>query len=83
MEEYKVPEFVKRYFEDKQKNEDRQPSKFVMLLEAYRKKFGDSAPTEPSSWSEEEWCEILEECLEKNITVEETFGIDYDEDVDY
>lgn len=62
---------------------NRTPTKFEKLFEQYEERFDDVPPTEPSSFSEEKWCEILEECLEKNITVEEMFGMDYDEDEEY
>ena len=55
--------------------------KFESLLNQYRERFDDNAPTEPSTFSKEKWCEILEECLEKNISVEEMYGMDYDNEI--
>lgn len=45
-------------------------------------KFNDNPPTESYSYSDEEWCEILEVCIEENVTVDELFGEEdgYDED---
>lgn len=61
---------------------DRKPTKFEILLDQYEERFNDNVPNEPSSLSEEKWCEIIEECLEKNITVQEMYGMD-DEDDEY
>ena len=60
---------------------NRTPTKFETLFNQYAEKFGDIPPTEPSSFPKEKWCEILEECLEKNITVEEMYGMDYDNEI--
>lgn len=60
---------------------NRTPTRFEKLFDQYEEKFGDAPPTEPSSFSKEKWCEILEECLEKNITVEEMYGMDYDNEI--
>lgn len=57
---------------------NRTPTRFERLFDQYEERFGDIPPTEPSTFSKEKWCEILEECLEKNITVEEMYGMDYD-----
>lgn len=61
---------------------DRLPTKFETLMKKYEEKFNDNVPNEEFAFSEEEWCEILEECLEKNITVVEMYGME-DESEDY
>ena len=66
----------------KPRKERKELSKFAKLVDEYEKKFNDNPPTEPSSYSNEEWCEILEVCIEENVTVDELFGEEdgYDED---
>ena len=54
---------------------------FEKLFDQYEERFKDNPPTEPSSFTEEEWCEIFEECLEKNITVQELYGMDDEDDI--
>lgn len=82
MIDMKMIEIFEEWHKDAELAKNRKPSKFEILLDKYEERFGDNAPTEPSSFSEEKWCEILEECLEKNITVEEMYGIDYDDEDD-
>ena len=75
---YNIPEFLKPH-----KGKEEKTSKFCKLLDEYEKKFEDSPPTEPSTFSEEEWCTILEKCIKKGIKAEEFLGIEYGEDIDY
>lgn len=63
-------------------NKTKPLSRFSQLVGQYRDKFGVSPSTEPSSWSEKEWCKILEKCIKKNQTVEEMFGLEYSDDWD-
>lgn len=80
-----IDERLLKFFEKMEKDielaKNRPPTKFEQLLDQYEEKFNDNAPTEPSSWSEEEWCEVLEECLEKNITVQELYGMDLENEI--
>ncbi len=75
-EEIHIPDFLKP------RKERKELSKFAKLVDEYEKKFNDNPPTEPYSYSDEEWCEILEVCIEENVTVDELFGEEdgYDED---
>lgn len=50
------------------------------MLDKYEKKFGEHAGTEPFSWSEDEWCEILEECIQAGKTVDELLGAEEGDD---
>jgi len=58
----------------------KEPTKFEKLLDQYEERFNTMPPTEPSTYSKEKWCDVLEECLEKNITVQELFGMEYGDD---
>lgn len=48
-------------------------SKFNQLINKYKEKFGQNPATEPSSYSEDTWCIILEKCIEQEKTVDELF----------
>lgn len=50
------------------------------LIHEYEAKIGGMLITEPSSYSDEEWIDMLQECLEKNITIWELWGTEYDPD---
>ncbi len=77
-EEIHIPDFLK-----KPRKERMELSKFDKLFDEYEKKFNDNPPTEPSSYSEEEWCEILEVCIEENVTVDELFRELFEDEYDY
>ena len=49
-EEIHIPDFLKP------RKERKELSKFAKLVDEYEKKFNDNPPTEPSSYSNEEWC---------------------------
>lgn len=75
---YKIPEFLKPYKEKEEKI-----SEFCKLLDEYEKKFNDSPPTEPSTFSEKQWCTILKKCIKKEVKAEEFLGMEYGDDIDY
>ncbi len=58
-------------------------SKMNRLLSKYEEKFHCGVPTEPSLFTEDEWCTILEECIRENETFEELTGFRYEEGCDY
>lgn len=58
-------------------------SKMNRLLSKYEEKFHRGVPTEPSTFTEDEWCAILEECIRENKTFEELTGFRYEEGCDY
>lgn len=75
-----IPDFLKR------ENRKKPDETSIQLKEAYTKykeHFGVGMNTEPSPFSAVEWVEIINECLEKNITVEEILGNQYNPDDDY
>lgn len=69
-----IPEFLKR--ENVPKTED----KMFEALKKYKSHFGKSVTTECSSYTEEEWVEILEYCIANNEPLEED-EIDDDTDI--
>ena len=57
-------------------------TRFDELLDEYEKKFNELPNTDPSSWSDDEWCEVLEECIKKSKTMDELLGIEYSDEWD-
>lgn len=79
MTEYQIPEFLRRKPDEKRK----ELSRFVKLLDIYEGKFNCAPPTEPSLFTEDEWCTILEECIRENKTFQELTGFKYEKDFYY
>lgn len=52
-------------------------------IERYHDKIGDDLITEPSTYTTQEWIDMLNECIEKNITIWELLGEEYDPEADY
>lgn len=71
-----IPEFLKR--ENQPKGENILNKK----VREYIDHFGDGVITEPSTWTEEEWVEILDMCIKENKKLEEYIG-EYELDDDY
>ncbi|MDO4327120.1 MAG: hypothetical protein Q4E24_13990 [bacterium] len=55
----------------------------VNLIRRYREEIGDDLITEPSSFTTQEWINMLNECIEKRITIWELLGEKYDPDAYY
>lgn len=72
-----IPEFLKR------QNKPREKDFMSELLEEYKKHFKKGINTEPFSWSEEEWIQILQECINSDTELDVLLGIEYDPDADY
>lgn len=73
-----IPDFLKQNEGRKEKSE------FGKAIDRYTDHFGkNDLITEPSSWSEEEWVQILDECIAQNKTIWELVGEEYDPDADY
>ena len=62
---------------------DKTTVEYLRLLKLYREKIGDEIITEPSTWSDEEWIQILTECINQNKTVWELTGEKFDPNADY
>ena len=75
-----IPEFLRPENRKELKPED---TEMLELMEEYKKVFGDYPMTEPSSYTTEEWINMLRECIEKNITIWELWGEEYDPEADY
>ena len=76
MTEDQIPKFLRRIANEKEK----EPSKFVKLIHTYESRFNDFPPTEPGGFTEDEWCEILEECIQVGKTVDELLGVEEGDD---
>jgi hypothetical protein len=75
-----IPDFLKR------ENQQKPSVKDIELMEAidrYEMVIGEDVGTEPSSYSVQEWIDMLNECVEKHITIWELWGVEYDQDADY
>lgn len=57
--------------------------KMLELIDEYEAKIGGMLITEPSCYTDEEWIEMLQECIDKNITIWELWGEEYDPEADY
>lgn len=68
-----IPEFLKH------ENVPRTENRMFETLKKYEAHFGKSVTTECSSYTEEEWVEILEYCIANNEPLEED---EIDEDTD-
>lgn len=75
----KIPEFLRP--ENRKINPE--GTEMFRLCREYAKMFGDYPMTEPSSYSEQEWIEILEECIREKKTTWEVFGDEFDPEADY
>lgn len=49
----------------------------------YEAKIGGMLITELSCYTDEEWIEMLQECIDKNITIWELWREEYDPEADY
>ncbi len=75
-----IPDFLRRENAKPPKPED---IEMMRLIKEYTKEIGDDLITEPSSYTTQEWIDMLNECLEKHITIWELWGEEYDPEADY
>lgn len=75
-----IPDFLRPEYEVP---EDAEGDEMMRLMEKYTKEIGDDLITEPSSFTTQEWIDMLNECLEKHITIWELWGEEYDPEEDY
>lgn len=54
--------------------------KMMEAIELYHRKIGHDLITEPSTYTTSEWISMLNECIEKNITIWELWGEEYKSD---
>ncbi len=74
-----LPDFLMREPEEP----DEETLLFEEAIERYKKEIGDHLITEPSCYSPREWADMLNECVEKHITIWELWGEPYDPECDY
>ena len=72
-----IPDFLKL------ENVPQKESEMKLALDRYISHFGEGVNTEPSSWSEKEWVDILNECVKRDKTLEKLLGTEYDSEADY
>ena len=73
-----IPDFLMSEGRKKEKSE------FRKAIDRYTEHFGkNDLITEPSTWSEEKWVQILDECIAQNKTIWELFGEEYNPDAYY
>lgn len=76
-----IPDFLKK---ENRKEPDELDIRFSDAVKRYQEHFkNDGLITEPSALSREEWIKAIDECIEKNVTIWELFGEEYDPDSDY
>ena len=75
----RIPDFLRP--ENKKTNPE--ADEMMRLQEEYKEMFGDYPMTEPSFHTTQEWIEMLTECIEKNISIWELWGEEYDPEADY
>lgn len=76
-----IPDFLKK---DNRKEPDELDLRFSDAIRRYHEHFeNDGLMTEASPMSREDWIEAIDECIEKNMTIWELFGEEYNPDFDY
>lgn len=77
----KLPDFLRP--ENIDTSCDPEKDEMMIAIRRYREEIGGMLITEPSTYSEQEWVKMLNECLDKHITIWELWGVEYDPDADY
>ena len=73
-----IPEFLRM------ENYVEENSELTRVLKEYENKFNDSVSLDWLAISEEEWIEVLNECIRTGKTFQDVFGkIEYEDDTDY
>ena len=77
-----IPDFLKR---ENNLTKSKEPDRFGEALEAYKKHFGNckGINTEPSTWTIDEWVDVLNECVKTDTPFDEMFDLPEDDDIDY
>lgn len=76
----KIPDFLRP------ENRKELDSKTIEMLETVRKyeeEIGGVFFTEPFPFTDQEWIDMLNECIEQHITIWELWGEEYDPEADY
>ena len=71
-----IPDFLRP---DNTKH-DKKDDEMIKVIRKYKETIGDDLMTEPSSFTEQEWVDMLNECIEKNLTIWELLSEKYDPD---
>ncbi len=74
-----IPDFLRP---DNTKH-DKKDDEMIKVIRKYKETIGDDLMTEPSSFTEQEWVDMLNECIEKNLTIWELLSEKYDPDAYY
>ena len=75
-----LPDFLRPEYVSREKKE---ADEMLAAIERYEKEIAEDLITEPSTYTDEEWIEMLNECIERHITIWELWGEEYDEDALY
>ena len=75
-----IPDFLKH---ENVLPQSKKTAKFHEALAAYKEHFGYDANTEPSTWTVEEWVDVLNECVKTDTPLNEMFDFPEEDDVDY
>ena len=76
-----IPDFLKR---ENRAGPGGLELRFSDAVKRYHEHFkNDGLMTEASSMSCREWIELIDECIKKNMPIEELLGEEYDPECDY
>ncbi len=74
-----IPDFLRPENAKRSKKDD----EMMKAIRRYREVIGDDLITEPSSFTEQEWIDMLNDCIKKKVTIWELLGEGYDPDAYY
>ena len=74
-----IPDFLRPENVKRSKKDD----EMMKTIRRYREVIGDDLITEPSSFTEQEWIDMLNDCIKKKVTIWELLGEGYDPDAYY
>ena len=63
--------------------EMKEADEMLEAMERYEKEIGEDLTTEPSTYTDKEWVEMLNECIDRHITIWELWGVEHDENAYY
>ena len=74
-----IPDFLRPENVKRSKKDD----EMMKAIRRYREVIGDDPITEPSSFTEQEWIDMLNDCIKKKVTIWGLLGEGYDPDAYY
>ena len=75
----RIPDFLR----PENVKQDPKADEMMEAISRYTREIGDDLITEPSSYTTQEWIDMINECIDKHITIWELWGEEYDPEADY